>query len=196
MKLPTNDIHFQKAAADGFYHQRKHLMMGLSEVRQWRTAIDVGAHIGFMSVDLAKFFKRVVAFEPQPENFECLQANVPDNVECFDVALGKDIRKAGMYNPRFSNSGAWELIAGDAVCVYPLDSFGIEDVDFIKIDVQGYEMDVLQGAVTTLSRYQPTVLIECPKGTDWEKGSDTMQFLMELGARPIMKRNNDVVLRW
>lgn len=196
MVLPREDTHFKHAVEDGFYHQRRALCLGLANTENFRVAVDVGAHVGFMTRDLAHMFKHVYAFEPQPVNYDCLIQNVPDNVTTYETALGKDIKKAGMYQPKFSNSGAWELVDGDAVPVYPMDSFGLQDVDFIKIDVQGYEMEVLQGAVSTLQQYKPTVMLEVAKGTNWETGSDTMQFLMGMGAVPVARIRQDVIMRW
>ena len=206
MRLPESDTHFQECAERGYYHQRKTMMFAWSFLNNWRAAVDVGAHCGFMTRDMGRFFNVVYAFEPEPENYRCLFENtlgVP--VAAYNVALGAFEGEMGMLQPAPTNSGAWEPCSiRDAQIKVPmrtLDSYGLENVDFLKIDVQGGEMAVLEGAEDTLRRCEPVIMVEVPKTVRHKlmKQSfdcDTLQFLMELGAKPQGYANSDVVLAW
>jgi FkbM family methyltransferase len=133
--------------------------------------IDVGAHYGLYTIQLAKHFEKVWAFEPHPRNFEILlrniRANQLGNITPYRLALwdrdgevglllgeGNDPNKiSGRFKATDEKS---ELRAQSA----RLDTLAPEDVAFIKIDVEGGGHRVLMGAVKTLQKYRPTVQIE------------------------------------
>lgn len=200
MRLPDYDTHFEPYVRKGYY-QRSGLFHTMAYVRRWGTAIDVGAHVGFLSKDVAHFFGRVYSFEPQPDNFRCLIENTPANVLPVNSALGDKVGRIGIHSPQLDNSGAWELCEGDDVEITTLDSFQFPEVGLIKIDVQGYEFAVLRGAVETLRHFRPAMLVEFPKSDvakllkDGEP-SEAMQFLIDLGAEPRHVVSADVVFSW
>lgn len=125
--------------------------------------IDVGANIGLMTVYAARAVGgegTVLAFEPDPDTFSILQSNVGlnelDNVISAPVALGKSAASLPLYRMAH-NRGRSSLVAPDAegtrnarAQVQPLDSFlaehGVPTPRMVKIDVEGWELDVLQGA--------------------------------------------------
>lgn len=178
MHLPKNDKHFISSAMSGYY-QRHTTLLAMAYVKNWHTAVDVGGHVGFVSRDLAKFFDVVHTFEPVPENVACLIKNVPDNVCPHGVALGDVPGRTSLENPSISNSGAWTMTEGDAVKVKTLDGYRLEDVGLIKIDTQGAEYKVLKGAVETIKRCKPVILVEC-MGKD--ENPEAINLLGELGA--------------
>jgi FkbM family methyltransferase len=197
MRLPKGDTHFEKWVQLGYY-QRSTLFMAMARVTEWDTAVDIGGHVGFMSRDMAKFFSKVHAFEPQGDNFRCLRKNTPENVRCYNVALGEGLGKGKMESPKATNSGAWELKPGDEVTIAALDAFNFLNVGLIKIDVQGYEMNVLKGAVKTLDRNSPVLIVECPKAemAAFRSGGDPptpVAWLAEHGYRAIEAISNDVI---
>ena len=154
MRLPESDTHFQGAE----HYQIDIFRKSLKYVRDFRQAVDVGAHVGYWSKNLAKSFKEVVAFEPVKENFDCLKENVA-NIKAYNCALGSGHGLGAMINPKESNSGAWELRKGSEINIFPLDDFNLSP-NFIKIDVQGSEKDVLIGAERTITVHKPVVIIE------------------------------------
>lgn len=163
LKLPETDTHFRNLKKKNGY-QRKALFLGLSFVRRWHIAVDVGAHCGYISKDMAPHFQQVFAFEPDPDNYRCLKENVPHNVICYREALGNAFGYGRLTTPNESNSGAWQFHLGgtqktDTVPMMRLDSHNIE-ADFIKIDVQGMEYDVLLGAMETIEKHHPALLVE------------------------------------
>jgi len=121
-------------------------------------ALDIGAHVGLWSRPLRLKFKRVIAFEPHKPFIEILKANAP-NVEIESVALGSTISKVGM-EVSDGNSGITRVTSGGSVSMRELDSFELPPVDFIKIDCEGYELPILEGAYTLLKHCSPVIVVE------------------------------------
>ena len=139
-----------------------------------RVAIDIGANKGVYSYWLSRLSRQVLAFEPNPKMYHLLARAVPANVRTFEVALSDSEGTAELILPvqrsgRFSNQGATlqtrKLDGGKAFAVLPveqrrLDSYDVRDVAFIKIDVEGFEIEVIEGARATLARERPVLLVE------------------------------------
>jgi len=162
MKSPARDPHFATNSVHGYWAQEPLIKRVLSFVPQRRAAVDVGAHIGVWTQMLAAQFKQVYAFEPVAENFECLRANVDQpNVHLHAVALGAGCGFCDLTLPTGGNSGTWRTKhrVGETLVV-PLDAHGLLDVDLIKIDTEGTEGEVLQGARELLERCHPHVFFE------------------------------------
>ena len=150
-------------------YQHDRLEAAFDHVTHWDTAIDIGAHVGLLTCEMAKKFKRVVAFEPDPEAFACLRANTDHlpNVECSLLALGETDGEVRLDEVTDGNTGNRQIIPTGAVSTSGLHAFlrafddlEIHPVDFIKIDVQGYEGKVLRGAASSIIAYGPTILVE------------------------------------
>jgi FkbM family methyltransferase len=129
-----------------------------------RTALDIGANVGLWSRDLVDNFAKVVAFEPVAVFRECLEKNVTGaNFFISPLALGDHDTQATMIitegNSGHSHLDPATLGTGD-VQVVKLDNLNMEDVDYIKIDCEGYEYRVLQGAEQTVKRCRPIMVIE------------------------------------
>jgi len=128
------------------------------------TFIDLGAHIGAMTIPIAQVCKKVYAIEPQEEVREVLLDNLDiagvTNVEVIPYAIGS-AHEQRFYNLEPSRRGSTEMGPDGQVevQVVPLDELDLAP-DFIKIDVEGMEIDVLLGAQKTLSKYRPTLLLE------------------------------------
>jgi FkbM family methyltransferase len=140
-----------------------------------------GANVGFYSVFLAKLLKagRVLAVEPAPASVKRLKANlmrncVSDRVLVFEGAAGSISGKAvlnvvpGMEEYSFLGENPHEAVADAevmqiAVAEVTLDSLTDSyklNPGFIKVDVEGYELDVLLGAQATLQTARPVILVE------------------------------------
>jgi len=139
------------------------------------TVLDVGAHIGYYSLLCAKALGRngsVYAFEPCPSTFIRLRRNLdlnPDlNVHAQAMALADRTEHLCMSEADSSNTGTSFVMGKDArnlsIPVTTLDEFVRERrlarVDFIKVDVEGYEMKLLAGADDTLARFRPRLMVE------------------------------------
>jgi FkbM family methyltransferase len=147
-----------------------------------QTALDVGANIGHHSVVLSGLVGargRVLAFEPQPFVHRVLESNLLlngcSNAHAHRLALGASPGLA-MMNPMDYESGDWNVgglglqgsghagatdATGTEVRVATLDEIvAMDPVDFIKCDAQGFDFEVVKGAVQTLQRCKPIVLLE------------------------------------
>jgi len=140
------------------------------------TAIDVGANRGYYSWALAGVAGTVEAFEPNPVLARFAQAKLGKRARLHEVALSDHEGVATLYVPRRANGSSLHII-GNLDNVYAhdrvdeiqvrlatLDSYGFENVGFLKIDVEGSEMEVLAGAHETIRINRPNMLIELLAG--------------------------------
>ena len=126
-----------------------------------RVAVDVGAHAGRWSTILAQNFYSVMAFEPVPENCRAWTERVKaPNATLFERAVGNIDGKCRIEGP--GNSKYWRAIPDEAgpVDMMRLDSLRLWDVDLIKTDCEGDDTWALLGAVETIIRCQPVVVVE------------------------------------
>lgn len=136
-----------------------------------RNAVDIGANKGVYSHELARLCPRVFAFEPNPKVRRFLLKTAASNVVVSSAAVADSAGEAVLRIPRrdtgHSNQrgtlNTWEAFeAFDEVTVEKkrLDDCDLGDVGFIKIDVEGFELKVLEGAGETLARCRPVLLVE------------------------------------
>jgi FkbM family methyltransferase len=136
-----------------------------SDLTHMRTAVDIGAHIGLWSFNLCHWFKRVEAFEPVENHRACFEKNLLGErtglaaLSLHAVALGAHEGKVGMSVNPTSTGDSWVKGTGE-IPLRTLDSFGLEDVDLIKIDAEGYEENIVRGAGETIARCRPVVIVE------------------------------------
>lgn len=136
--------------------------------------LDIGANVGAITLGLARQVGaagRVYAFEPAPPNRQRLQANLdlnPDlaqRVTVLPMGLGKEAATLYWHEEPGNPGNGWLRPAGEEpVEVRTLDGVmgeqGLERLDFIKIDVEGMEWDIFQGATKTLKHWCPTLYFE------------------------------------
>jgi len=164
-----NDICLKSAkkqgAGDINNYQNIELMTAMSYCAKWRVAVDVGAHVGITAYQLARSFEHVHAFEINPKIYECMVHNLKDrcnNVTAYPVGLGAREESVSIKttNKSFSTHVNPSQREGN-IPVMPLDFYNLENVDFIKIDAEGYEPFVAQGGYKTIERCKPIILYEC-----------------------------------
>jgi FkbM family methyltransferase len=200
--LPKADTYFRPILEQdprGF--EIDHLESALSHCKNFRTAVDGGAHVGTWTRQMSTRFSRVLAFEPARDTFDCLRQNLAGygNVSIYPNALGPTRCVGSVIDDpvRQGNTGARHLLLsgeGGDIEVLPLDYFRLTDLDFLKLDLEGYELFALKGAVETLDRCKPVVLIECKKfkppryGNSHEAAAD---YILTLGYREVARVRND-----
>ena len=136
-----------------------HLDAAMAYVKSRRCAVDGGAHAGLWSERLVGLFERVVAFEPWKGHHDEFRKRVP-GAELMGCALGDALGVVGVRGGA-DNDGQFHVDPhGATVPVFPLDDLSLEDVDFLKLDVEGYELHALRGAGQTISACRPVVLLE------------------------------------
>lgn len=132
-------------------------------------AIDVGANNGVYTYALSRLGARVEAFEPLPGCVQALKAFTSRQVRVHAVALSSYSGESEIYVPREAGVAHTGLASFrrptgsyDTVCVpvRKLDEYAFRDVSFIKIDVEGHELDVLKGAAETIAAFHPLLLVE------------------------------------
>jgi FkbM family methyltransferase len=171
--LPDDCNYFDQFLKDKKYKQNgfqsEHLDEALKHVTKWDYAVDVGAHVGFWARDMADKFGKVYCFEPSPATFGCLAKNLAgyDNVELSCMAVGDKERKVAIRRDlrRGENSGS-EFISvnnNGQTRMVSLDALELPGCDFLKIDVEGFELGVLKGAKKTIGKYKPVISMECDK---------------------------------
>jgi FkbM family methyltransferase len=140
--------------------------------------LDIGAHTGTYGINLASHSKKVYAFEPQRSSYYALCGSVAlsgiDNIECINVGLGSieqmgdailNIRSLDGGGSSVCNIEEGDIIRREGVVIRTLDSYNIENIGFIKIDVESNEINVLKGARRTIKRsHYPKILFESNDG--------------------------------
>lgn len=134
-----------------------------------RCAVDVGAHVGSYSMALSRLSSRVLAFEPDEEMFSLLRRAAPANVTVYNYALSnasgvRQFRVPVEGDTPIVTLGSLANVAGPSVVrevmTRVLDNWMGMDIGFIKIDVEGHEVEVLAGGRQLLERHRPVVLAE------------------------------------
>jgi FkbM family methyltransferase len=141
-------------------------------------AVDVGANLGFVSGILSALtgpYGHVYSFEPSPATYaklvEVISANHYANISPFNMGCGRDEGSMVLYCPSSSGNATMrpdtnmELATREkqTVRIVKLDDFlgsKLQRLDFLKIDTEGYEDEVLAGAVGLLREFNPIIYIE------------------------------------
>jgi len=157
--------------------------------------VQAGGACGQWPAALAEHFKRVITFEPVVENYECLAANVPDNVEHYNAAVGNSLAPVTMVRDDFEqgNAGAWYAVPGGSTEVIAIDSLILDACDFIQLDVEGFECEALRGAEETLRKYRPVVMVEEKPLPHAPDPFGARLFLENLGYSEVSRAHRDVV---
>jgi FkbM family methyltransferase len=162
----------------------------LKNIKKHRCAIDIGSNLGFYSYSLAKKFRKVESFEPLKELSIFLKQYNSKNINVHDCALGNETGSVeitipcinGNTEPSYAGIGAEDRYGNfdkRMITIKKLDDLCYYDVDFIKIDVEGYEQEVLLGSYQTILKYKPLMLIELEERHRHNSVSDTARYLSE-----------------
>ena len=168
MCLPTGDRSSSSLLCLGHLdHERRETALVSLLAKSCDVMFDLGAHHGWYSrvMGLANRGARVFAFEPDPITFSYLSRNVVDfpNVLCFSKGVGEKNSDATLWRARTSNLNSTVRRVGTPVPItlWSLDSLcqkqGIDQIDFIKCDVEGGEVTVLHGARELLRSVKPPI---------------------------------------
>lgn len=195
------------------YLVRKHLRRGDPELRLLpavvppnRIAIDVGANKGVYTQVLAGLCRHVHAFEPNPKMFGVLSRSgaLPSNATAYPVALSDVDGKAeliipvhkGHFSDQHPSLSPRKKTDGHGVVqvqTRTLDSYGFTDVGFIKIDVEGFETAVVQGAAETIRQERPTLLVEMEERHTGEPIERALERMREYGLSGYFLRGGQLL---
>ena len=175
--------------SDAGHGQRPQRDAALAYVNRWRVCLDIGSNIGQWTRPLAKRFDSVICFEPSPGFRECFKRNITEtNVVLWPYGLSDKAHQA----QQAFNSTVLKKGDGDIQC-RTLDSFGLTNVDFMKIDVDGFEVPLLKGARDTLTRNTPVINIEMKRNKRSDIVRQAEKILKDLGYEFKIRTKSDEV---
>ena len=164
----------------------------LALVGRGRVALDGGANVGAYTRIMLGHFETVLAFEPAPDTFAALARNIEQwgvsgRVRAYPLALSDKAERVRLEGKRGHRSVTRRIVGTGDIPAVRIDDLDLEGLDFIKLDLEGYELRALHGARETLSRFRPFVLFEDKphKAGLYDTASDPHAFLESLGAKRI-----------
>ena len=193
-----NDICLKSAKKQGNgqieEYQNLELQTAISHCAKLRIAVDIGAHVGITAFRLSQSFEHVHAFELDTNLLPCIQQNLATkkvyNVTTHPVGLGEIEKSVSIKTTNKSFGTHVDPTKEDGKFkIKTLDSFNLQNVDFIKIDAEGYEPLVAKGAVNTIERCKPIILYERkehPTRYGYQRDS-IRDVLMDMGYRMVRK---------
>lgn len=191
--LPKTEVHFEDmmlhnrkrtrvvAGKHTYQYHKIEAVLHHQPAARRRVYLDIGAHVGLWAMWLTEAFAFVHSFVPVP-----LQQTGGAHVATPGANTG------AKYNPE-EKSETWH-----GVPMVTLDSLNIADVDLIKIDVEGYELPVIEGRRETIARWRPNIIIE-QKGNEaafGEPRNAAVNRLKDWGMREIQVISGDHIMGW
>lgn len=206
--FPDQDTHFAEMLAKNVskgnspVYQQPVRSRSFNFVKSKGVALDIGANVGLWSRDLCKHFQTVIAIEPVEDFRQCLIQNVPDvNLQTMAIALGNQETQIDMiitkHNTGHSHVDTSSIGMGK-IPMHRLDNLDLPKLDYVKIDCEGYENLILQGAEKKLCKDKPVIVIEDKRHQDvgHTQTSGAVEMLQYWGAKILDQIKNDVILGW
>jgi len=223
--LPYENDLIQKKLRKGGIWEAHNTPIFEAFIKPGKDVVDVGAYIGSHTIKYGQLAKpgKVYAFEPQDDIHQILSYNIElnglgDTVTAYKMALGdrscntrmaRPATKKSLESPeKFGNRGASPVVGclddSDEAFSFEmrtLDSFELDNVGFIKIDVEGAQLMVLKGAEETIKRNKPIMLIEINAGLTKDfthhkatPREEVIQWLEERGYAVLKWRGSDFLV--
>ena len=180
--LTQNNFKYYDDQRHLYYEAKKH-------VKKFRTAIDVGANVGFFSSKMVKDFNQVHAFEPMFSEYT--KQNVTnENFTVYPLGLSNE-KKEYRFNVKPHHIGMSRIDekGKHKIQCDVLDNYNFTDVDLIKIDVEHHELSVLEGMKTFLQNNAPVIIIETAINREL-----ILDILSEYGYSTVLKDKTDDIL--
>ena len=158
------------------------------------TVLDLGANIGTHTHFYLQHAEHVIAVEANPPVYECLVHNCPE-AKCINAAIGAESGHVSMSELSDGNYGAMYTIPGGTIPMITIDSLNLSACDFIKMDIEGAEIDGLQGGLETILKYKPIMCIECNAHTlclQNKTPQDLINFIHYLGYTTSVRKPEDI----
>lgn len=189
--------------AGGPSYQLHKLMAAMPYIKNFRTAIDIGGHCGLWSRPLAAMFGRVIAFEPVEAHAACFEKNLGEyeNVWLYCWAVGEVAGPVSLHTGESSSGDTYVQAGGEHTAnMIRLDDHpdDLADVDFMKLDCEGYEFFALKGAEQTIKRWWPTIIVEQKPGKGKQFGlgdHDAVTLLKGWGYEQVKEISGDFIMR-
>jgi FkbM family methyltransferase len=181
---------YREWRGDGVLEEELQYLPVLADIA--KSAVDIGASEGWYTYHLLRCSKQVYAFEPQPalagrlayelrtERVHVEQVALSDHLGTAVLRVPIGVHQRGTIEAENPLEDAGEARAFEVV-LRPLDSFELQDVGFMKIDVEGHELAVLRGAQKTIERCRPVLLVEVEERHKAGAVSAVREFLGHFG---------------
>ena len=195
--FPPDETHLPQMLREDQYQQRQRTL-SLEGMTRFRTAIDVGANVGLWTRELGEKFQRVIAFEPIEEFRTCLLNNVHTaNIVILAECLGNQAGEVAMTRVR-GNAGHTHIdpTRKGTTPISRLDDHAFTEVDYIKIDCEGYEFEVLEGAEQTIRRERPRLIVECKPHLGKDQQYRSRDLILSWGYRLRPYHGDDLVFEY
>jgi FkbM family methyltransferase len=142
----------------------------LSYIKTKDVVIQAGGNCGMYARFYSNYFSEIYSFEPEKNNFKCLELNCKGSqFHLYNVGLGKSAGTASLkkskQKPR--NAGIWQTIEDPTgnINIITIDSLNLQKCNLIHLDVEGFESNVLLGAIETIEKYKPVIILEEGSGS-------------------------------
>lgn len=174
----------------------------LAFVKGRDTVVQAGGNLGLFPKRLAEDFRRVITFEPDPNLFQILRHNAcEENIESIQSALGNSYDRVAVSSRRRDGTGKPEHeglthVSGPGdIPQMRLDDLALEVCDLIYLDIEGYEWNALRGAVQTIQRCRPVLVVEINKNCAFAGYTEQgfREWIVSLGYRFEKRVNSDDV---
>jgi len=170
--------------------------------KQHDVALDIGANVGLWTRDLCQFFQQVHAIEPVADFRECLRKNVPaSNLQVYDCALGAENSMIDMIITA-DNTGHSHVdpntVGQGTIQMKTLDSMDLPPTDYIKIDCEGYEHNIILGGENYIKACRPVIVVEQKfhKDTGIVDNGEAVELLLSWGAQVFRQVKHDLIMGW
>jgi len=160
-------------------------------LKKKRRFIDIGGNRGIYSFFYSSHFKKIECFEPIKEITNKLASSRKKNISIHNIGLSDKNAQKILYIPYIKKTLATPLASLNKpvkteylerkINIKALDDFKFKDVDFIKIDVEGNELNVIKGSIKTIEKYKPILLIEIEQRHNQENIESIFNFIKSLG---------------
>jgi FkbM family methyltransferase len=168
-------------------------------IKPHHVVLEAGSFIGLHAVKISKICKKLICLEPVISSTNLLlhnlQLNECSNVEVYPCAISDEVGFSKFQfisngNPgstvlennteQYSDTRPWDPLPEDNynVPIFTIDFLNLETVDVIKLDVEGYEIKALMGAIDTIRKNKPILIVEW-----WKEMEKTFQFIFDLGYK-------------
>lgn len=204
--MPDTDTHFNQMLTKSLEqegiaeYQWKVREEAYSYVSNFDLCVDIGANVGLWSKPLSEKFDKVIAFEPVDFIYKCLLENTDSSkVDAYQMALGDVESTVDMIVDERQNGNTGHNVVdtsslgNGSITIKRLDDLELPKMGLLKLDCEGYEINVLKGGATTILKYKPIIVIESELKT---RKSESLQWLLDHGATELGKIRKDYIFGW
>lgn len=130
------------------------------------TVVQAGANCGYFPIKLAEQYENVITFEPIPEIHKLAKKNIKkhkaNNVTLYQMGLGAEATSASVSFTEENNSGATGISNDEngQIELISIDNLYLDDCSLIWLDIEGFEAEALAGAINTIDRCRPIIVLE------------------------------------